>query len=151
MILIGSASAVAWLWLWSRSRCCLWREGPQAIRSARTEVHSRAWSLVGENAPDADGQVVVDLDGVLVIAYSDEEDAAATRKKTYGHHPLTVFLDPHRAEPVSPLPPAEALPAGPADPHPAPPLSAARWLSYSVGMVITEAIHEHVLRVHASA
>jgi hypothetical protein len=26
-----------------------------------------------------------------------------------------------------------------------------RWLSYSVGMVITEAIHEHVLKVPASA
>ena len=26
-----------------------------------------------------------------------------------------------------------------------------RWLSYSVGMVITEAIHEHVLQIPASA
>lgn len=36
---------------------------------------------------------MVDLDGVLVIAHSDKEDAAATWKKTYGHHPLTAFVD----------------------------------------------------------
>ncbi|MFC6060893.1 IS1380 family transposase, partial [Streptomyces pratens] len=65
----------------------------QAIRSARSEVRDRAWSLAGKNAPDADGQVVVDLDGVLVVAHSEKEDAAATWKKTYGHHPLTAFVD----------------------------------------------------------
>lgn len=59
----------------------------QAIRSARSEVRDRVWSLAGENAPDPDAQVTVDLDGVLVIAHSDKEDAAATWKKTYGHHP----------------------------------------------------------------
>ncbi|MFI6663239.1 transposase, partial [Streptomyces sp. NPDC050523] len=65
----------------------------QSVRSARSEVRYRAWSLAGENAPDTDGQVTVDLDGVLVIAHSDKEDAAATWKKTYGHHPLTAFVD----------------------------------------------------------
>ncbi|ALO92069.1 transposase [Streptomyces hygroscopicus subsp. limoneus] len=59
----------------------------QAIRSARAEVRSRVWSLAGTDAPDAGGQVPVDLDGVLVIAHSDKEEAAATWKKTYGHHP----------------------------------------------------------------
>jgi hypothetical protein len=49
--------------------------------------------LAGDNAPDAGGRVVVDLDGVLVIAHSGKEDAAATGKKTYGHHPLTAFAD----------------------------------------------------------
>lgn len=38
-------------------------------------------------------QVTVDLDGVLVIEHSDTEDAAATWKKTYGHHPLMGFVD----------------------------------------------------------
>jgi hypothetical protein len=28
-----------------------------------------------------------------VIAHSGKEDAAATWKKTYGHHPLTAFVD----------------------------------------------------------
>lgn len=76
----------------------------QAIRSARAEVRTRAWSLAGKNAPDADGQVTVDLDGVLVIAHSDKEDAAATWKKTYGHHPLTAFVDHGLAEPECPSP-----------------------------------------------
>lgn len=65
----------------------------RAIRSARSEARSRTWWLADRNAPDADGQVTVDLDGVLVIAHSDKEDAAATWKKTYGHHPLMAFVD----------------------------------------------------------
>ncbi len=65
----------------------------QAIRSARSEVRNRVWSPAGEHAPDAGGQVTVDLDGVLVIAHSHREDAAATWKKIYGHHPLTALVD----------------------------------------------------------
>lgn len=53
--------------------------------------HRPGQFLAGKNAPDADGQVVIDLDGVLVIA--DKEGAAPTWKKTYSHHPLTAFLD----------------------------------------------------------
>jgi hypothetical protein len=63
-----------------------------AIRTARAEVREHVWMLAGETAPDADGQVTVDLDGVLVIAHSDKQDAAATWKKTYGHHPLMGFV-----------------------------------------------------------
>lgn len=37
--------------------------------------------------------MTVGLDGVLVIAYSDKEDAAPTWKRTYGHHPLMCFVD----------------------------------------------------------
>lgn len=43
----------------------------QAIRSVRSEVRDHVWSLAGENAPDADGQIIVDLDGVLVAAHSE--------------------------------------------------------------------------------
>ncbi|GAA4679994.1 hypothetical protein GCM10023347_38390 [Streptomyces chumphonensis] len=78
----------------------------QAVRAARSEVRHRAWSLAGENAPDIHGQVTVDLDGVLGIAHSDKQDAAATWKKTYGHHPLTAFVDHGPAEPASPSPPS---------------------------------------------
>lgn len=42
---------------------------------------------------DADGTVTVDLDGVLVITHSDKEDAAPAWKRSYGHHPLTAFVD----------------------------------------------------------
>ncbi|EST36704.1 hypothetical protein M878_01000 [Streptomyces roseochromogenus subsp. oscitans DS 12.976] len=38
--------------------------------------------MAGQAAPDAVGQVIVDINGVLVIAHSGKEDAAATWKKT---------------------------------------------------------------------
>ncbi|MEW2122069.1 IS1380 family transposase [Streptomyces sp. NPDC005474] len=160
----------------------------QAIRSARSEVRSRVWSLAGENAPDADGQVTVDLDGVLVIAHSDKQDAAPTWKKTYGHHPLTAFVDHGpggTGEPVAALlRPGNAGSNTAADHITTAQLALAqlprhyrrgrqtlirtdsaggthdflswlakrgRWLSYSVGMVITEIIHQHVLKIPAPA
>jgi Transposase DDE domain group 1 len=144
--------------------------------------------LAGKNAPDADGQVTVDLDGVLVIAHSDKEDAAATWKKTYGHHPLTAFVDHGHGgtgEPVAALlRPGNAGSNTAADHITTTQLALAqlpkkyrrgrrtlirtdsaggthdfvswltkrgRWLSYSVGMVITGAIHQHVLKIPASA
>lgn len=160
----------------------------QAIRSARSEVRSRVRSLAGENAPDADGQVTVDLDGVLVIAHSDKEDAAATWKKTYGHHPLTAFADHGpggTGEPVAALlRPGNAGSNTAADHITTAQLALAqlpkhyrrgrqtlirtdsaggthdfvswlakcgRWLSYSVGMVITGIIHRHVLKIPTPA
>jgi Transposase DDE domain group 1 len=131
--------------------------------------------------------VIVDLDGVLVLAHSDKQDAAPSWKKTYGHHPLMGFVDHGpggTGEPVAALlRPGNAGPNTAAD-H----ISAARlaltqlpkkhrrgrqtliccdcaggthefvtrlaqrgrWLSYSIGMVITEAIHSHVLKIPAS-
>ncbi|MFE3238569.1 transposase, partial [Kitasatospora indigofera] len=83
--------------------------GPRAltaIRRARAEVRERVWKLAGADAPDAGGQVVVDLDGVLVLAHSDKQDAAATWKRTFGHHPLVAFVDHGTAgsgEPVAGL------------------------------------------------
>ncbi|GGX24607.1 hypothetical protein GCM10010383_63770 [Streptomyces lomondensis] len=77
-----------------------------ALRQARAEVREHVWTLAGEAAPDAGGQVVVDLDGVLVIAHSEEQDAAATWKKAFGHHPLMRFVDHGRGgsgEPVAAL------------------------------------------------
>ncbi|MET8136529.1 IS1380 family transposase [Streptomyces sp. NPDC005251] len=160
----------------------------RAIRAARSEVRERVWQLAGEMAPDAGGAVTVDLDGVLVIAHSDKEDAAPTWKKTYGHHPLTAFVDHGpggTGEPVAALlRPGNAgsntaadhitatrqalaqLPkkyrrgrqtlirtdsAGGTHDFVAWLTQRGRWLSYSVGMVITDAIHQHVLKVPASA
>jgi hypothetical protein len=70
--------------------------GPRAltaIRRARSEVRQRVWKLAGQAAPDSDGDVIVDIDGVLVLAHSEKQDAAATWKKTFGHHPLVAFVD----------------------------------------------------------
>ncbi len=58
-----------------------------AIRAARSEVRERVWDLASDQAPDAGGQVIMDLDGVLVVAHSGKQDAAPTWKKSYGHPP----------------------------------------------------------------
>ena len=83
--------------------------GPKAltaIRTARAEVRSRVWDLAGEDSPAAGGSVIVDIDGVLVLAHSEKQDATATWKKTFGHHPLVAFVDHGPAgsgEPVAAL------------------------------------------------
>jgi hypothetical protein len=64
-----------------------------AIRRARARVREHVWALAGDAAPDQGGEVIVDLDGVLVIAHSDKQDAAATWKRTFGHHPIMGFVD----------------------------------------------------------
>ncbi|MEU9015065.1 hypothetical protein AB0D12_36115 [Streptomyces sp. NPDC048479] len=54
----------------------------------------------------ANQEAFVSLDGVLVLAHSEERDAAATWKKTFGHHPLMAFVDHGRGgsgEPVAAL------------------------------------------------
>jgi Transposase DDE domain group 1 len=66
----------------------------KAIRAARAAARQRAWDLAGDAAPGADGGLVtVDIDATIVTACSEKEQAAPTWKKTYGHHPLTVFAD----------------------------------------------------------
>ena len=159
-----------------------------ALRMARSEVRQHVWKLAGDAAPDADGQVIVDIDGVLVLAHSEKQDAAATWKKTFGHHPLMGFVDHGwggSGEPVvGLLRPGNAGSNTAADHIEATQLALAqlpkrlrrgrqtlirtdsgggthefvawlarrgRWLSYSVGMTITDAIHQAVLKVPASA
>jgi hypothetical protein len=70
----------------------------KAIRAARAAARQRAWDLAGQAAPGADGGLVtVDIDATIVTSCSEKEQAMPTWKKTYGHHPLTVFAD-HGAE-----------------------------------------------------
>ncbi|MFB7919166.1 IS1380 family transposase [Streptomyces sp. NPDC056061] len=159
-----------------------------AIRAARAEVRSRVWKVAAGQAPDADGRVTVDQDGVLVVAHSDKQDAAPTWKKTYGHQPLMGFVD-HGPGGTGEAVAALLKPGNAGSNTAADHISAARlaldqlpktyrrgrqtlircdsaggthefvaWLarrgrrlSYSVGMLITEAIHQHVLKVPASA
>ncbi|CAK7284819.1 IS1380 family transposase [Streptomyces misionensis] len=161
--------------------------GPKAltaIRSARAEVRSRVWELAGANGPAADGSVTVDIDGVLIHAHSEKQDATATWKKTFGHHPLIAFVDHGHAgsgEPVAALlRPGNAGSNTASDHIETAQLALAqlpkhlrrgrktlirtdsaggthafldwlsrqgRWLSYSVGMTITDAIHQAVLKI----
>ncbi|MET8536996.1 transposase [Streptomyces sp. NPDC005065] len=77
-----------------------------AIRGARAEVREHVWKLAQADAPDAERQVTVDIDGVLVLAHSEKQDATATWKRTFGHHPLVAFVDHELAgcgEPVAGL------------------------------------------------
>jgi hypothetical protein len=66
----------------------------QAIRAARASARARAWELAGDAAPGVGGALVtVDIDATIVTSCSEKEQAMPTWKKTYGHHPLTVFAD----------------------------------------------------------
>jgi Transposase DDE domain group 1 len=88
----------------------LWRtlDGIDASRrdrvaAARAKVRRHVWELIaarhGQIPPapvagaDLGSTVVVRLDATLVIAHSDKEQAAATFKRTWGHHPLTAWCD----------------------------------------------------------
>jgi hypothetical protein len=81
----------------SRLVTCLAADAPRAlkaIRAARAAARQRAWELAGDAAPGAGGgPVTVDIDATIVTSCSDKEQATPTWKKTYGHHPLTVFAD----------------------------------------------------------
>lgn len=62
------------------------------IRAARAHARAAAWAAGG--APVAGGWLHLDVDATLTIDHSDnKQDAAPTWKKTFGHHPLLVFLD----------------------------------------------------------
>jgi hypothetical protein len=68
-----------------------------AIEAARADARARVWRLAAHRAPDhevsAARPLVIDVDGVLVTAHSEKEQAAPTFKKGYGHHPLVAFVD----------------------------------------------------------
>lgn len=69
-----------------------------ALRTDRAEVREHVWKLAGDAAPDAGGQVIMGIDGVLVLAHSEKRDATATGKKTFGHHPLMGSVDHGRGQ-----------------------------------------------------
>lgn len=62
------------------------------VRAARGVARAAAWAAGA--APAASEWLHIDIDATLVIDHSDNKiGAAATWKKTYGHHPLLAFLD----------------------------------------------------------
>jgi hypothetical protein len=66
----------------------------RAVRRARAAARERVWTLAGDAAPGADGGLIpLDLDATIVIAHSEKEQAAPTWKHTFGHHPMTAFID----------------------------------------------------------
>jgi hypothetical protein len=62
------------------------------IRAARADARAQAWAVGA--APADDGWLHLDVDATICVDHSDnKENAAATWKKTFGFHPLLVFLD----------------------------------------------------------
>jgi hypothetical protein len=62
------------------------------IRAARAHARAAAWAAGA--APALGEWLFLDVDATLTIDHSDDkEQAAPTWKKTFGHHPLLVFLD----------------------------------------------------------
>ena len=63
-------------------------EGLRNIARARADARARAWAAGG-----APTEIVIDLDGTLVDAHSDKQDAAATYKRGFGFYPIVAYLD----------------------------------------------------------
>ena len=62
------------------------------IRAARAHARAAAWAAGA--APGAGQWLHLDVDATITIDHSDnKQQAAPTWKKTWGHHPLLVFLD----------------------------------------------------------
>jgi Transposase DDE domain group 1 len=80
-------------------------EGLPALRRAAGLARARAGAQLAaaaasENgrepvavAADVAAEVVVDIDGTLITAHSEKEDARPTYKRGYGFHPLLAYLD----------------------------------------------------------
>jgi hypothetical protein len=77
------------------SQATAWRTfnqlGPAELRGIDGAVaHARAAAWAAD--PDTDAALVVDLDATLVTTHADKQDAAATYKRSFGHHPLLAML-----------------------------------------------------------
>jgi len=57
-------------------------------------AHAREQAWAAGAAPEPGQWLILDVDATITIDHSDDkEKAAPTWKKTFGHHPLLVFLD----------------------------------------------------------
>ncbi len=68
------------------------RVGPAelaGIDAARRDARARAWAA---GAGPVGGDVIVDVDSTVVTTNADKQDAAATYKRTYGHHPMLAMI-----------------------------------------------------------
>jgi hypothetical protein len=62
------------------------------VRAARAAARASAWA--GGAAVEPGEWLHIDVDATITVDHSDnKENAAATWKKTFGHHPLLAFLD----------------------------------------------------------
>ncbi|HEY5012030.1 MAG TPA: IS1380 family transposase [Acidimicrobiia bacterium] len=63
-------------------------EGLRNIATARAAARAAVWA-----AGATPEEIVIDLDGTLLDAYSEKQDAAATYKHGFGFYPIVAFLD----------------------------------------------------------
>ena len=63
-------------------------DGLRNIAAARAQARAVAWAAGA--APD---EIVIDLDGTLLDAHSDKQDATATYKHGFGFYPIVAYLD----------------------------------------------------------
>src|SRR5271166_2735084 len=91
---IGSMSSA---WPRRRPRCGGWSmrgSTPTICPVSGLPAHARAAAWAAGAAPGAGQWLHLDVDATITIDHSDnKQDAAATWKKTWGHHSLLVFLD----------------------------------------------------------
>ena len=63
-------------------------DGLRNIAAARAAARARAWAAGA--APD---EIVIDIDGTLLDAHSDKQDATPTYKRGFGFYPILAYLD----------------------------------------------------------
>jgi hypothetical protein len=63
-------------------------DGLRQIATARAAARAKAWAAGA--APD---EIVIDIDGTLLDAHSDKQDATATYKRGFGFYPILAYLD----------------------------------------------------------
>jgi Transposase DDE domain group 1 len=81
--LFGGVASDATAW---RLLDALDEERLRSIRAARADARRRVWAQAG-----APRRLILDLDGTLVTAHSDKEQAAGTYKGGFGFHPLLCY------------------------------------------------------------
>lgn len=63
-------------------------DGLHNIAAARAKARTVAWAAGA--APD---EIVIDIDGTLVDAHSEKQDATPTYKRGFGFYPIVAYLD----------------------------------------------------------
>jgi hypothetical protein len=63
-------------------------EGLRRIAAARAAARARVWA--GGAAP---AEIVIDIDGTLIDAHSEKQDATPTYKRGFGFYPILAYLD----------------------------------------------------------
>jgi Transposase DDE domain group 1 len=63
-------------------------DGLRNIAAARAEARARVWAAGA--TPD---EVVIDIDGTLIDAHSEKQDATPTYKHGFGFYPIVAYLD----------------------------------------------------------